>query len=136
MSLTITEDMMRLQQAAESMGYGGSSATARMLRQIEEITRVQKQMDAISAAERIARQIEEIRQQALEPLRAIKEAYQRSREQCQRGLEQAQRGLDQYERFRQEWAIIERLRRQLQIVRHRGHSAPVSKAKVSSAKRI
>jgi len=115
MSLTITKDMMRLQEAAESMGYGaGNSATARMLRQIEEIARFEKQIEAV-------RQVEELKKYASGVWNAINETQRRAYEQV--------------ERFRQQMTLVERLRREVQTVRHRGQDGPTGKAKVSSAKK-
>ena len=115
MSLTITKDMMRLQEAAESMGCGvGNSATARMLRQIEEIARFEKQIEAV-------RQVEEFKKYASGIWHAINETQRRAYEQVQR--------------FRQQMTLVERLRREVQTVRHRAQDGPTGKAKVSSAKK-
>jgi hypothetical protein len=122
MTLTITQEMIRLQEIAEHRGYGaGNSATERMLREIEKIQRLHEQMDAISAAERITREVEKIKQQASGVWGAIKETHRRAYEQI--------------DRFRQQMAVVERLQRQLQTVRHRSQDGATGKGKTSSAKK-
>lgn len=113
MTFTITHEMLALQEMqkiAEHMGFGtGNSATVSMFRQVEEIKRHHEQRDAASAAERIMQTIHELRHRAYEHI----------------------------ERFRKQMAVLQRLQRQTQVMRHRGQDGATgkSKRKTSSAKK-
>lgn len=119
MTLTITHEMtaaQKLREAAGRMGYGtGNSATERMLQEVEKIKRLHEQIDAISAVERITREVEAIRRQASGIWNALHEARHRA--------------FEHIERFRQQMAVIERLQRHTQVTRHRGQDGATGKGK-------
>lgn len=113
MTFTITHEMLALQEmqkVAEHMGFGtGNSATVSMFREVEEIKRYHEQRDVASAAERIMRTLHELRHRANEHI----------------------------ERFSKQMAVLVRLQRQTQVMRHRGQDGATGKGKgkTSSAKK-